>query len=807
MSGPFGSSQWMYKSEEYEVANSCAFSDGNQDYLKRTPGSASNRRTWTWSSWLKRSRNDSTHMVFFTAPAGDLTEDDHFGIRFDSGTANLIITWGDGNVGVSASTHRDSGAWFHLVVAIDTTQGTDTDRIKAYINGEAVSFGSTDLPSQNHQYGINKAQEHNIGSRVIYGSSANYFDGYMAEINFVDGSQLTPSSFGETGTYDQWKPKEYTGSHGTNGFYLDFADASDLGDDESGNGNDWTEVNISARNQMPDSPTNNFCTFQEEAGFGVRALTSSGKRYDPNGGTGYLFGNMGVSTGKWYFEVCHVTAGNGYHTMIANDTWNAAGGNPASAGSYALYAGTYFYSAEGNINLGFGSPGSNGDIYGCAFDLDNDKIWFAKNGSWYNSGNPANGTNQTQDMDNQPNRNVRIATSHGNASYTGRYELNTGQDSSFSGVKTAQGNADSNGIGDFYYTPPSGFLAICSANLSAPAVVPNKNFNTILYTGTGSSASHTLGFRPNLVWGKKRNAGQNHWLINDVGDVNKWLATDNSNNEGTEANGTTFDANGFTTASNDLFYNNGGNYVVWAWKGNGTGTAVSNTSGSINSTVSANTSAGISIINFQGNATSGATFGHGLSSAPELVIIKNRDTDGYGWLTGFSALTGGFEKYLALGTTGGVADDTNIWNDTAPSSTLITLGSDTFGNKNGDDHICFAFHSVEGFSQFGTYKGNGNADGPFVYTGFRPEFIIVKSTAANTPWMMFDNKRDTDNPVTTYLLTYSNAQEGSAPSSNAVDFTSSGFKQRQTHADMNSNNVEYVYLAFAETPLKYANAR
>ena len=177
MSGPFGSSQWMYKSEEYEVANSCAFSDGNQDYLKRTPGSASNRRTWTWSSWLKRSRNDATHMVFFTEPAGDLTEDDHFGIRFDSGTANLILTWGDGNIGVSTATHHDSSAWFHLVVAIDTTQGTDTDRIKAYINGEAVTFGSTDLPSQNHQYGINKAQEHNIGSRVIYGASGNYFDG------------------------------------------------------------------------------------------------------------------------------------------------------------------------------------------------------------------------------------------------------------------------------------------------------------------------------------------------------------------------------------------------------------------------------------------------------------------------------------------------------------------------------------------------------------------------------------------------------------------------------------------------------
>ena len=817
MSGPFGSSQWMYKSEEYEVANSCAFSDGNQDYLKRTPGSASNRRTWTWSSWLKRSRNDETHMVFFTAVENDLTEDDHFGIRFDSGTANLIITWGDGNVGVSAATHHDSSAWFHLVVAIDTTQGTDTDRIKAYINGEAVTFGSTDLPSQNHQYGINKAQEHNIGSRKVYSDSANYFDGYMAEIHFVDGTQLTPSSFGETGTYGEWKPKEYAGAHGTNGFYLPFDDSSDLGDDESANTNDWTEVNISALNQVPDSPSNNFCTYQEEAGFGVRALTSSGRRYEPNGGAGYLFANMGMTTGKWYFEVCQVTAGNGYHTMIVSDFKAQTMGatlNAVDEGVYAVYSGTYFYSGEGDINLGYPSPGSNGDITSMAIDLDNNKLWVAKNGTWYNSGDPAAGSNQTQDMDGQVNKHVRIATTHPNASYTGRDQLNCGQDSSFSGAKTAQGNTDSNGIGDFFYTPPSGFLAICSKNLpksSFAPIVPKNYFNTILYTGddqTGKSITG-VGFQPTFSWIKEMQ-GTAHHVLHDAarGATAGRISSNRTAVEDATDSMASFDSDGFTVGSSAAYINSdSANIVAWNWKGGGAGS--SNTEGSINTTkTSADTDAGFSIMTYTGNATEGATIGHGLTKAPEVVMTKRRASSAGGWMVFHIGNTAAPETdELNLEVTEATQDSANIWNDTLPSNTVITLGNNAVINGNNDTFVAYAWHSVEGFSKFGSYVGTNSTDGAFVYLGFKPALVITKAASRTGHWNMQDNKNNPTNRVNKVIFANDSAAQYTDPNAAClIDFTSNGFKWRNNDDNNNDTGETYVYMAWAAVPAKFSNA-
>ena len=813
MSGPFGSSQWMYASGDYEVENSCLFSDANKDHLKRTPGSASNRRTWTWSSWLKRSRNDGTHMVFFTAVANDLTEDDHFGIRFDSGTANLIITWGDGNVGVSAATHADSSAWFHLVVAIDTTQGTDTDRIKAYINGEAVTFGSTDLPSQNHEYGINKAQEHNIGTRVVYNDS-NYFDGYMAEIHFVDGTQLTPSSFGETdSTYGHWKPKKYAGAHGTNGFYLPFDDSSDLGDDESANTNDWTEVNISAINQVKDSPSNNFCTWQEEAGFGVRALTEAGRRYNPNGGAGYLFANMGVSTGKWYFEVCRTSAGNGYHTMIVSDFLAKTMGaslNPSAAGSYALYSGTYFYSGEGDINLGLGA-GSDGDIVGCAFDLDNNKIWFARNNTWYNSGDPAAGSNQTQDMDGQVNKHVRVATTHQNASYTGVDQHNWGQDSSFSGAKTAQGNTDSNGIGDFFYTPPSGFLAICTKNLpksSFAAVNPTKYFKTVSWTGndTGRTISG-VGFQPDFVWIRNKDIVTNHLLFDATRGTGS-VRSDSTAAENTSASDelTGYTSDGFTLGTGEDVNGNAEGIVSWNWKAGGSGSA--NTEGSINTTkTSADTDAGFSIMTYTGNATEGATIGHGLTSAPEVVMTKKRGASG-GWMVFHIGNTSEpATEELNLEVTEATQDSANIWNDTLPSNTVITLGNNGAINANNVTFLAYAWHSVEGFSKFGSYVGTNNADGAFVYLGFKPALLITKAASRTGHWNMQDCDSNPTNRVNKVL--FANTTDAQYTDPNAaclIDFTSNGFKWRNNDDNNNDTGETYIYMAWAKVPAKFSNA-
>ena len=817
MSGPFGSSQWMYKSEEYVIANSCKFSAANADYLKRTPSGASNRRTWTWSSWLKRSRNNATHMVFFTAIADDVTEDDHFGIRFDSGTNNFIITWGDGNVAVSTRTFRDSSNWFHLVVAIDTTQGTDTNRIKAYVNGEILTFGSTDLPGENHQYGINKAQEHNIGSRNIYGSAShNNFDGYMAEINFVDGSQLTPSSFGETGAYGEWKPKEYAGAHGTNGFYLPFDDSSDLGDDESSNTNDWTEVNIAAINQVPDTPSNNFCTWQEEAGFGVRTLTEGGLRYNPSGGTGDLFGSIGVSTGKWYFETCRVTVGASYHTGVASDRWNRLGYNPVSAGGYSLYAGTYFYSGEDTNNpltLGNFGAGSNGDIIGCAFDLDNDKIWFAKNNTYYNSGDPAAGNNATGVMNGQLNTHIRPFTSHGNSSYAGVNHQNYGQDSSFGGEKTAQGNADSNGIGDFFYAPPSGFLALCTSNLPAgefTSVTPSKHFKNVLWDGDGNDdRSIAVGFQPDFAWIKSRSTANDHLLFDAARGVDLYVRAnavdgDTDNDNTLQA----FESNGIQIGSDTRLNTDADDIVGYFWKGGG-GSGSSNTDGSIDTTTtSANVAGGFSISTYTGNATSGATLGHGLSKAPTWMMVKKRVSGGWMVYHQYNTTEPETEE-LNLEVTEATQDSDNIWNDTAPTATVMSLGNNAAVNANNVAYVLYCWHDVEGYSKFGAYTGNGQnvPNGVFTYLGFRPAWLMIKRTDSADPWVLFDAAREPNNDDNAQDLSFKVDTEAVEAAYGNIDFTSNGFKAQITTGSLNEANSNFIYMAFADVPVKFSNAR
>jgi hypothetical protein len=343
--------------------------------------------------------------------------------------------------------------------------------------------------------------------------------------------------------------------------------------------------------------------------------------------------------------------------------------------------------------------------------------------------------------------------------------------------------------------------------LPEPAVTPSEHFNTILYTGTGSSASHTIGFRPNLVWGKKRNAAQNNWLINDVGDVNKWLSSDGTGAEGSEANGTTFDTNGFTTASNDLFYNNGGNYVVWSWKGNGTGTAVSNTDGNITSTVSANVDAGFSIVGYTGNSSTNQTVGHGLSKTPDIVIIKSRDDASAYWsVINPRRVSAADPNILYLNDTMAEADSTNIMGDNLPTATTVGVDDYDGTNKNGDDFIMYCWHSVDGFSKMGTYTGNGNADGTFVYTGFRPAYVMIKGANITSHWQIHDTTRSTYNVMGDQLHANENAADASA-SAYYIDSVSNGFKLRMSHAGQNGSGQFYIYMAFAETPFKYSNAR
>ena len=326
---------------------------------------------------------------------------------------------------------------------------------------------------------------------------------------------------------------------------------------------------------------------------------------------------------------------------------------------------------------------------------------------------------------------------------------------------------------------------------------PSDYFNTKLYSASGSGQSITgVGFQPDWTWIKARSDGGGHALYDSVRGTTKRLASHNNNAEGTVSGGVTaFDADGFTVG-NDGDVNSASSIASWNWLAGGT--ASSNTDGSITSNVSASTTSGFSIVSYSGNGTGGATVGHGLGSALGLIILKCRDTAGTSWQMFHKSL--GATKSINLEDTAAAATSTAYWNDTAPTSSVFSLGTGGDFNNGSRTYVAYCFAEKQGFSKFGSYIGNGSTDGTFVYTGFKPAIVIVKSSSAVESWYTYDNKRTTSggNEVDKYLLPNQNIAEGTF---GAWDFLSNGFKARQNWSGNNSSGVTYIYMAFAEQPL------
>jgi len=327
-------------------------------------------------------------------------------------------------------------------------------------------------------------------------------------------------------------------------------------------------------------------------------------------------------------------------------------------------------------------------------------------------------------------------------------------------------------------------------------------FNTKLYTGNGSTNAITgVGFQPDWTWIKKRNGTTWHNLYDAVRGVTKAIASNDTGAEDTRATGlTTFGTDGFTVGADNNANANGDTYASWNWKANGAGSA--NTTGTINSTVSANTTAGFSIVTYTGNGTGGATVGHGLGVAPSMIIEKGRSvTDD--WLIYHKSI--GATKGLALNNTTAEAASTGYWNDTAPTSSLFTIGNNGKVNTNGGTHVAYCFAEKAGYSKFGSYTGTGDADGTFVYTGFKPAFILQKRTnSASTGWGIIDNTRSPINVSQNMLLANSTAVEDTS-SAPAVDFLSNGFKWRTADGWFNGGGDPHIFMAFAEAPLVGTN--
>lgn len=491
--GPFGSAKGVWKLSDafnyqkqgiwpialpgFQVQNSCRFDDGSSDYLSFTPSSApTSSKIATISFWFKLSAIN-TNFNFFSANQTGLANPATFKILLRDANGRLELQQDDGSAGDDYSLRtnqllRDASAWYHLVAAFDTTQATASNRIKLYINGSQVtSFSQENYPTQNLDLWLGDTEAHNIGRDVAYGSA--YYDGYMAEFVYIDGQQLTPSSFGETdATTGNWVPKDASGlTFGTNGFYLKFQNSVALGTDSSGNGNNFTVNNLTSVDQSTDSPTNNFATMNPLL---VTSSTPSFSNGNLTITTSALstwqsaFSTLAVTKGKWYCEIKFET---GLDVMLGIVKESSATNSFTAGNNYpGLNSGGYgYYSPNGQkYNNGSGAAYGNGyttgDIIGIALDLDNNYLYFAKNGTWQNSGDPTSGATGTGGID------ISSITSEPIYIGSGHWKTSSGTTQTFSNFGNppyaANGYTDSSGLGDFSYEVPSGYKALCTKNLN-----------------------------------------------------------------------------------------------------------------------------------------------------------------------------------------------------------------------------------------------------------------------------------------------------------------------------------------------------
>ena len=780
---------------DYQISRSLRFNSADSAYLNRTPASAGNRRTWTWSAWVKLGQLNLNQYGLFSARSGvDST-------RFTSGLFNsntfLVSDISSSNVTLmsfeTTQVFRDPSAWYHFLIAVDTTQATNTNRFKLYVNGvQVTSFSSATYPSQNADTGINATIEHNIGKYALTG---NVVDGYMTEVNFIDGQALTPSSFGitnpDTGV---WQPKPYAGTYGTNGFYLNFSDnsnttATTLGKDYSGNGNNWTPNNFSVtagagNDSLADVPTpwgtdtgvggtvrGNYCTLNPL----FNATTLSNGNLDASLTSASITGTFGPSSGKWYFECTANTVSATEYLGIADQTLVKSDGSFSYSQVY-VYLSTGFKGGNGS-SASYGATWTSGDVIGVAYDLDVGSITFYKNG-----------------------------VSQGIAFNTGFTAGNFWRPFLYGGTST---NTFTFNFGQrpFAYTAPSGFKALCTQNLPTPTVgatastQAGKYFNAVTYTAPVNSGTLTVtgvGFQPDFTWWKTRSTTDSNILMNVLSGSNKYLLSNSTDAEATYSGIWTATSDGFTASA--FSYSSNQTYVAWNWKANGAG--VTNTAGSITSTVSANTTSGFSVVTFTGNGTAGATVGHGLGVAPSMVIVKSRG-NARDWLVYHKSI--GATQFLQLNTTIAATAATSAWNDTAPTSTVFSLGTSLAGNESGVTRVAYCFAEVPGFSKFGSYVGNGSSDGPFVYCGFRPKYVLVKCYSnSGLAWPLYDGVRGPYNQVVQELfVNLANGEQNYA----GLDLLSNGFKLRSGDADLNNSGYSFIFMAFAEFPQKFALAR
>ena len=739
----------------FTVGNSALFNTSN--YLSRTPSSTGNAKTATFSRWIKRNTTGYLNILFSAVVSGSnkffivLNTDNQLELYNYSGAYDFQIE--------TTRTFLDLSQWVHFYVAIDTSESTSADRIKVYINGvQETSFATASYPSLNFNMDFNTAS---VPNYLGFGDAAGG-DVYSAETAWVDGTIYAPSYFGQVDTStNRWVPKALAGiTFGTNGFYQDYADSDNLGDDESGNGNDFTNNNTVV--QSSDTPTVNFATLDPNK-MGSGLVPSNGNRTlnaKASSAWAVIYGTIPMRSGKWYWE-CHVLSAGADGVMYGVTNPNTAITHNTSAGdnyyNYSAY-GTLYGPTAFKIGSWTTTTFTTGDKIGIAVDMDNGYIYFAKNNTWLMSSDPttATGTGAAYSIGHEPILFPIVNQ------YLG-YGTNVQFDSSL-----------------WSYSAPTGYLALSQDNMP-------------------EGESYQTAFS----WIKNRDATDNHMLFDRVRGIYNDMHSNASSNQVTNVNTLQRFLNGGVQVGSDVEVNTANeSYVAWNWYMETAGSGTSNTDGTINTTATlVDTNIGLSISQFTGTG-SNATIGHGLGVVPQMYWVKGIDGGDHWYVYHANNTAAPQTDALLLNGNGATFDDVTLWNDTAPTSSLISLGSSTGVNQSSKKYLAMAFGPSQ-FTSIGSYVGNGNANGSFVPTinslgiPLKVQWVMIKRTDAANSWQLTDTVRTPNNASSLILQ----AQLSNAELDNSdMDNVTGGFKLRSTDNIFNSSGGTYVYLAFG-TPM------
>ena len=815
--------------------------NGVDSNLARTH-TAGDSQKFTWAGWVKFA-NDNIFSLFETFAGG--TDFTQFTLQ-TSGTINFYHIAGAVDYGGDTTQRlRDPSAWYHIVFRVDTTQASAGDRVRIYVNGtqfETNPFTNYGSIPQNTNTFINTARAHRMGYNQNVGgggaptTQANAFgNGYLAEVHFCDGQSYAPTEFGETNN-GIWVPITPSVTYGTNGFHLAFSDTSAIGDDTSGQGNDWTVDDIAASDIVPDSPTNNFAVWNyfggQYGGTNKPAVSEGSLKAATAGNPTHTFSTFAINptdTQGYYWEAKAISLDTARSYMGIVGLESDPGTATAASYTYnfkfvlsmngSLFANNNT-SATGTVAL---TSWTTNDIL--MFAYKDGKFWIGKNGTWMNSGDPAAGTGDLVAQDGGRPSDRGNVTWYPYVGYNSTYIGNFGQDSTFAGTETAGGNSDENGYGDFKYSVPSGFLAMCAANLPEPEIGPNSGvgenstdyFEVALFTGNGSTNDvSSLSFQPDWTVISDRNySGAHNRQMMDVCRSGNKLRIDDSAGDSSGPTGFSFTSDGFDIGADSLSNANTVNYTSWNWKAGGSsntfnidGTGYSSVSaspisdGTIALTgLSVNTKAGVSVGTYTGTGSNG-TVAHGLDGTPDYICTKSRNSSLSWYIYAPDALS--LNYVLAYNATNAQFASAGAFIEGDINSTTFGVGTETPTNKSGDSFHFHCLKSVEGFSKVGKFTGRGVDT--FVYCGFRPAFVMIKNIDTSTHhWVLYDNKRDTFNN-NSENYTYWNLASAEA-TAQRVDFVSNGFVGKINNYDISQAAVQFLYMAFAEQPFKYANAR